>query len=221
VLVCGSVAKGDVVPGWSDLDLLVFYSSSPEPRRMFEAMRTALMPVHEQYPIGLGLDIVALEDFHATHRLGGRPLAMTFEVAQYAMLSFGQNPLEGLVPTLADLEVMHLERSMGIAIEIHNWRRRAVSPHHEMTVAHTATSIIKTLLRILKFDSNPHFVPPFTYQAALDTIARLGLRSSSEFDAYRAAVEIRRDWSQWADNPDLASAANYLQNAIAAFPLRT
>lgn len=221
VLIAGSVAKGDVVSGWSDLDIVVFYTAHPDPRFLFSEIRGALQPLRERYAIGLGIDIVSLEDFRATKRLGGRPLAMTFELAQYAISMFGPNPVSGSVPESADLDIIRLERTLGIAVEIHNWRRRAVSsPPNVASHTDTAKLAIKSWLRILKYDSNLYAKRPYTYQAALDSVKQYGAGDDATLNAYCRAVEMRRQWLQWAGNPNLASAVTLLEDALAKYPLR-
>ena len=219
ITIAGSVAKGDVVPWWSDLDILIFYSSAADPLLVLDNIRAALNPLHQQFAIGLGCDLVATDDFEVTRRLGGRPLAMTFELAQYAKTTYGPNFLQGLRPNSHDLELIRLERALGIAVEIHNWRRRVVASDEALPIEKLKRDV-KSMLRILKYESNPEFVAPYTYQAALHTVERHGVDFHT-LRAYRTAVQIRRDWLFWLSCSDVEPPCTLLQEVLAKYPLRT
>src|SRR5438105_13689995 len=68
ILLFGSVVKDDVVPGWSDIDVMVFLEKQAVTRASFEHLARAVGDIQKNVRIGIGLDIIYIEDFRERKR---------------------------------------------------------------------------------------------------------------------------------------------------------
>jgi predicted nucleotidyltransferase len=95
LVLCGSLAKGDLVPGWSDIDFIVFcHDAAITLDFMEKASEILLDPTCKR--IGIGIDFCETADFRKRMKIGGRPYMMTFEVAQYGQRKWGPDPWVGM-----------------------------------------------------------------------------------------------------------------------------
>src|SRR5690349_9105924 len=92
VIVCGSLVKDDVVPGWSDLDLVCIAKDRISKRETLRATAKIYEFLTNTYHIGIGLDLAWRNEVDHSYRIGGRPLAMTYEVAQYGEFYINDQP---------------------------------------------------------------------------------------------------------------------------------
>ena len=219
LVVCGSVAKMDVVQGWSDLDLVAFCNQTDRLRRL-DAVAHALSEASRDIRIGIGVDVVFLDQFRRTYRLGGRPIAMTHEVAEYGLLEFGESPWLGIPPR--NLTRIAQEAAIARAEEVHNWRRAYIVSRREGVLAGDRDWLArctKTLLKLLKYESDDLPGPPYTYGASLDRLVATRPHHVS-LPSFRKAVETRARWMEVAGNADLASqTVQEFEATLAAYPL--
>lgn len=203
IVICGSVVKSDIVPGWSDLDLIVFLPASSRRLTALAEIRDALRGAKGDVQIGVGVDVVFEDEFEVTNKLCGRPLAMSYEVAAYGETRFGRNQFISLRPLKVARQQLDHERSIGISAEIHNWRRSFLAQGqlecHSLT---WASACVKTVLKVLKFEAGPSSEAPFTYRGSLDRIHR-SHPSHLALSVFSEAVKLRESWLQSINNPEL------------------
>ena len=219
VVICGSLAKDDIVPGWSDIDIIVIVDADPRQvdvlYRIAKAIQTAVGGVQ----IGIGLDLVYQEQFITTHKFCGRPYMMTYEVAAYGNVAYGANLMQSIAyDTTAQTRVNH-ERGLLIAAEVHSWRRLyAVSVQNQDQVPFLFASA-KALLRLLQCETGPNLIPPINTQRTLQRLQQDKCDHPS-LEAFSIAVDIRRNWPTYLSGETrVPTIIAQLVGALNAYPL--
>lgn len=221
IILCGSLAKNDVVPGWSDIDLIVFLKDNVNGIRDIQLIKESLNTVAPKYEIGIGLDIVYEKEFELTKKICGRPYAMTFEVAQYGITKLGKNYLEDIVYTRSDEELVGFERKLLIASEIHSWRRRFVLADADPGSIDHLFNVSKSLLRILQIEAGPYLKKPISCLALLDRYK--DLRGENDLTkAISLAVSVREKWHSYitADREEITNITLSLSDYINSYNLQ-
>jgi hypothetical protein len=190
IVLCGSLAKLDLVPGWSDIDLLLFLGPSGAQlhslNQVSERVRSVSLP--------LGLDIVSYKEFSRTKQLGGRPYMMTYEVAHYGRLLYGPWPFDAVgYDEAARLRVEH-ERPLLMRAELHSWRRgwcRRDEPERDSVLWLFETT--KVLLRLLQITTGPNLSAHMGARASLELLRTMHPYHSL-IAQFERAVAIRANW---------------------------
>jgi hypothetical protein len=202
LLLCGSLAKGDAQEGWSDIDLVAVEDAQDRaPSLAFlQAVNHTLARASAVAPIGIGIDCASAVGIVTTGRIGGRPLAMTYEVAQYARVLRGSNVLREAPPLSTNIARIVAESTLLIEAELHNWRREYV-----YTVDHDSVDwlaqCVKTLLKLLKRVVEPHTVAPYTLASYVDVL-KTKAPMDHRLTAFSHAVETRASWVQVTESQD-------------------
>ena len=199
---CGSLIKGTLVPGWSDLDIIIFYCSPPNQWLLLNQVSGVLSDLSTLYTIGVGIDFVSFEGFRRTLRIGGRPLAMSREVAGYGKLCFGPNPFDELVWSNEYLQMARSEALSACRATIHNWRRHVIARRKTDEPARNPLYDAKVGLKILKYESDPNTGPSYTYDAALRNVQLLGQTDRFSPELFEACVRTRKAWAHVVQNRD-------------------
>ena len=218
VVACGSLVKGDIIPGWSDLDLIVFLEPDTDPLVALESARISILRARGDIEIGIGFDVVGHDDFlQSKGRIGGRPLAMSYEVARYGRALMGVNPFHSVDLEIPDAEQIGRERVANVRAELHNWRRDYLEGSYTNATPRALAHATKTLLKLLKHETAPDPAPPFTYEAALSYL-RVDAATHSADEAFAAAVRTRRDWNMLTDTDTVFRT---LVGALSRYPWPT
>jgi predicted nucleotidyltransferase len=220
IVVCGSLAKGDLVPGWSDLDIIVFVSDDESDLRLLEEIKQAIESAQDNIHIGIGLDIVYEDQFIRSHKLCGRPYMMTYEVAIYGQLRYGDNPLRNVLYDIDAEAKVNSERYQLIAAEVHSWRRAYVSQKYtEQNRINWLFTCAKALLRILQCETGPNLIAPINSSGALNRFIRDNPNHPA-VSSFVASVDIRRDWSQfYEDGSNIEQLSHTLAKTLNSYPL--
>jgi hypothetical protein len=210
LVVCGSVVKHDIIPGWSDLDLVVILRDPlSAPDEVLSSIAEALHRAQGDIKIGIGADIVLARELKPEGRLGGRPLAMSYEVASYGRVAYGPSPFTSLPPLAIARGAIIAERTLLMRAEIHNWRRLFLmtEPENRRTAGWAASSI-KTTLKLLKHAVEPDTASPFTHASYLEVL-RQHTNDAALLSAATAAVDARSRW------PEISTDAEALRTTVA------
>lgn len=205
IVLCGSVAKDDIVTGWSDLDLIIFHPRVPRPLEYLRQVQNALVEAIGERRIGIGLDVVNEEEFARTHKLGARPLYASYDIGRYGRVLAGADPFGSLPPLELMSEAIIAERRLFIAAELHNWVRAFLWRRRDVAADISWLGYCtKTLLRLLLYETGPLMSAPFTYDGALVRLST-SLPSHPALGALREAVVVRRQWLSAKDDPSMVS----------------
>ena len=205
LVICGSVVKDDVVPGWSDLDLVVIMRSPDGETAAVDlgVLASAMRRARGDIEIGVGADVVLPEELEPEGRLGGRPLAMSYEVSRYGRVAFGPSPFDVLPPLAAGRARVLAERPLLVRAEIHNWRRARIAAGDARATSPTWGALtVKTMLKLLKHVVEPDTVHPYTHASYLELLSHRQPESGVFLDAARLAVQTRRDWIATVSDQD-------------------
>ena len=219
VAVCGSVAKADVVSCWSDLDLVVFVSGQKDHFVCLKTIREAINRAREGTKIAIGADIVYTQEFQKTYKLCGRPIYVSYDIAAYARIYGSHNFFQLLLPVEQFREQIVVERSIVTGAEIHNWRRVMVSDTPQsLGVRLWAARCIKTLLKLLQYETGPLNLAPFTYYVSLEKLRKFEPNHPA-LAAFSEAVEARSNWPQIIQkNTELKQVLATVTSALAEYP---
>lgn len=218
VVICGSLAKNDLVPGWSDIDIIIFISSDTKNLVVLEEIKRAIKRSKGKITVGLGLDIVYEDQFLSTHKLCGRPYMMTYEVAGYGQLRYGTDLFKGITYNEDAKARVDNERYQLIAAEVHNWRREFVR-HRKREISWLFTCA-KALLRILQCETGPNLTPPI---GCADSLRRFVITNPKHpaTAAFVSSVEIRQRWSQFLENrTEIDATLTILEQTLNSYPIR-
>src|SRR4051794_16664840 len=218
IILCGSVAKNDVSPGWSDIDLILFCRSDLYDLGLLNAVKTRLSDFYADEDIGIGIDIIGRREFDETMKLCGRPYAMTYEVAAYGVILHGENPLQDVRRSARIDQCMKFERSYLIAAEVHSWRRLYVSALMDPRTVNGAFMSTKALLRILQYETNPNITPPFTHRGSLVRL-RAAQPEHPALDAFEMALLIREQWPEITARGEAPDELGAIEEALQRYPL--
>jgi hypothetical protein len=191
VIVCGSLIKSDVVTGWSDLDLVCIASDSADKGDTIAVTAHIYQTITAAYHIGLGVDLTWRGEFDRSSRIGGRPLAMTYEVAQYGEFHFNDAPLSSAEPISQMRPALKRERAPLALAEIHNWRRASFQSS-ALSSELRAAMAVKTLLKLLKILVAPYNGTRFTHSEDLSVLKECVPLTMHQ--AFEAAIEVRANW---------------------------
>jgi predicted nucleotidyltransferase len=192
VVLCGSTVKDDIVPGWSDLDIVVVTRGEYVTSEELERTRAAIEAAHRVARIGIGIDLAGQRGLRAEGRIGGRPLAMTYEVGRYGEALVGENRLLALAPSVAALRArIGIDAWPHILAELHNWHRYYCDASAGMDSATLYATSIKTWLKVLKHLVEPDTVPPFTHVSYLSVFAERNKDLGELANLLSTAVEAR------------------------------
>ena len=197
IVTCGSLVKATLVPGWSDLDIIVFCKSTVKQWALLNDVSGMMSELSRAYSIGVGIDFVSIDSFRRTLRLGGRPLAMSREVAGYGRISFGPDPFERLVWSEEYFEAARVEALNACRATIHNWRRHVVARWRNDDPARNLQYDTKVGLKLLKCESDPNTGPSYTYDTALRNVQRI---ETDRFppQLFEECVKTRKAWGHVA-----------------------
>ncbi len=216
VAIFGSLAKNDIIPAWSDLDLLVFLHSSREVFAVLSQLRSAIAAARGDIAIGVGADIIDTEHFRRSYRLGGRPTYVSYDVALYCRVHHGPNLFSSLPPIESRQQAISFERPIALAAELHNWRNAFINSHAFDRLAWSARCI-KTMLKLLQYKTGPLLQPPFTYEGSLEKLMTLEPDHPMR-EEFAFAVESRRRWPLLVRQPELLDCSvQRITSAVAAY----
>ncbi len=201
VIVCGSLAKHDIVPGWSDIDLIVFVSGSCEETHVLDQIWEAIHHAKGEKRIGIGIDIVYEDEFLRSHKFCGRPYMMTYEVAFYGERAHGGDPLRSIIYDDEARQRVEFERPLLIAAEVNNWRRAYIARQYHSGFPDVIWTFncAKALLRLLQCETGPNLSLPINCASSLQNIQGL-FPDHPALGAFVEAVELRRKWPEYQED---------------------
>ncbi|MDC8985086.1 hypothetical protein [Mycobacterium marinum] len=200
IAICGSLAKDDVIPGWSDLNIVCIARGDAPRGETLGELNRIVKDLTERTAIGIGFDLVWRTEFDRSSKIGGRPLAMTYEVAQCGEFHINPAPFAAAAPMHTVLEQLRQERAVLLLAEMHNWRRACFADDEP----ETNKLAVKTLLKMLKQCVSPYPGSCFTHAADLTRLPRDIPDIARE--AFMMAVETRATWGQNRDIDHARSA---------------
>jgi predicted nucleotidyltransferase len=125
IILCGSVAKHSVTPGWSDIDLIIVTSDHLEPR-IYDEIRDCTQRIIRSYNVGIGVDVLSVNElrelFRGIPKILGKPIKMAYDLRRYSQVLYGEDLFVGL-PRL-NFNLMFLEEYFNILSLSHNFRRQ-------------------------------------------------------------------------------------------------
>lgn len=189
MVVCGSYAKGSLVPGWSDLDIVAVYSGRLGTEQMESLRLTGPDRANPSVPVSI--DYVAADALAQTRRVVGRPLAMALELRHYAFPVFGKNLFSAITEQPNDASEVKEESEKLVRADANNWLRRRISGHPSLH--RRMFDATKTLLRIAMFESSPLPKDGFAISDYCDAVCR-ACDSAEIADAFGRAQNVRCDW---------------------------
>jgi len=216
IILCGSLAKNDIVEGWSDIDIVIFTSSAPD-ICFLQKFKSAMENAKEGFCIPLGMDIVFDEEFKNSNRFSGRPLMMTYEVATYGILSYGKDYLSPLKYDNIAMNLVNIERKKLIAAEMHSWRRQYIN--NTYNISNTFFNTTKALLRILQTEVGPNLELPINNQRNLERF-KIKYGNHPSVETLEKAVFIRKNWQHYVSNPtEMEVEIETLSEALTTYPV--
>ena len=216
IILCGSLAKNDIVEGWSDIDIIVFCSQTID-SMFLNKFKNAVDLSKKGFEIGLGIDLVNEKEFFKSKRFGGRPLAMTYEVAAYGKISYGINFLSDINYDSQASNYINFERKTLVFAEIHSWRRQYLMTNDNLHQLFFNTT--KSLLRILQSEVGPVLELPINSQNNLNRFRKL-YPDHPSIDAIEKAVYIRKHWIDFMKDDNLIDKELvFLIEAVTTYPV--
>lgn len=200
VVLCGSLIKDTLVPGWSDLDIIVFLRGASKVSQTLLEIGESLRALQCHTRIPVGIDIVLEDAFTATFRFGGRPLAMTFEVAGYGKTVYGVDFLSSIKWEDRMTDMVLADREKLIAAEIHNWRRWVIASTGQPLDSEMLARNLKTCLKLAKYESDPNIEPPYTYDGCVKRLEDIGA-PDNKLQIWNLAVRTRKNWLNVVSSP--------------------
>jgi predicted nucleotidyltransferase len=219
IVLCGSLAKSDVVPGWSDIDLIVLLNERTGGVSDLSDIRVRLSEISKDYVIGVGIDLVYKEEFRKTTKLAGRPYMMTFEVASYGITKYGENFLEAISYSPDYSELVEIERKFLLASELHSWRRNFVFGKYDVGSIDFLFNVCKCLLRILQIETGPNLIAPINSESNLAKYK--DIKGESEYySVLEIALSVRKEWPKYFSMPkeEIEKISLFLANKINLYP---
>lgn len=159
LILYGSLAKNSVIPGWSDLDVLIVLSCKD--MRQFTTFSNTIhsitQSIYKKYHIYISLDIIKKEELpdHGTKipKLLGNPLIKTYEIKKYGKCIRGENFLNQL-EIEENNKLLIFEEYLNILLFIHGFRKfccQAISENENQDYLIAKIILgLKTVLKILK-----------------------------------------------------------------------
>jgi predicted nucleotidyltransferase len=219
VVLCGSLAKGDLIPGWSDVDIIVFVDQLRWTSGCLSSISDALRRAVGDTKVGIGLDVVEYEPFRRTEKLCGRPYMMTYEVAGYGIVQYGLNAFDGMRFDGRAQQCVDAERPLLIASELDNWRRTylrlGADDRHSVAWLFECA---KSLLRLLQCETGPNLVAPMSCAGSLTRLEQVRPEHPA-IPAFREAVAIRHDWDSLVSTSIVVNRFRTLEKALIEYPV--
>jgi predicted nucleotidyltransferase len=215
VMLCGSTVKGTVVPGWSDLDIIAITASAWPTGDAIAALRAAVRAAEARAPVGVGIDVGGRPLLVREGRIGGRPLAMTYEVSRYGEVLWGTNILLD-VPTLPNVRPTIVRDAWTLTLaELHNWQRLACISTRGATDPTLLPSSLKTVLKLLKHAIEPETDAPFTYPSYLNSFDTMYTGRGRLRTMFAEAIGFRERYASLVASPtESEDAARYLSSEL-------
>lgn len=220
IVVCGSLAKGDLVPGWSDIDIIVFVSCPTNEVGVLDYIKFSIDRARQGLLIGIGLDIVYEDQFLESKKLCGRPYMMTYEVAGYGQIRYGKNPFSNIRYDAMGMNRVANEKYQLIAAEIHSWRRAYINHvDTKQSAVGWLFTCAKALLRILQCETGPNLVPPISSKGSLDRFIA-ACPNHPAIPAFKMSVNVRQGWADYYSPSSGADGiAALLSEALNTYPV--
>jgi predicted nucleotidyltransferase len=219
IVICGSLAKDDIIPGWSDIDIIVFLSGERSETQVLSHIQAAINSTKGARRVGIGLDIVYEAEFVHSHKLCGRPYMMTYEVAVYGELAFGKDLFKDVVYDDEAIKKVNTERYLLIAAEVHSWRRAYITQNRlEINKTTWLFTCAKALLRILQCETGPNLIRPINCAGSLERLIELR-PSHPAIPALIKAAEVRNNWSSYIKERNNDAAVELFTTALNAYPI--
>jgi predicted nucleotidyltransferase len=198
IILCGSVAKHSVTPGWSDIDLIIVTNDQLEPR-IYDGIRDCTRRISGFYHVSIGIDILSINEFRELFpripKILGKPIKMAYDLRRYSQVLYGEDLFVNL-PQL-NFNLMFLEEYFNVLSLSHNFRRLRCQASMDQR-EHRLKSIlvgIRTVEKMMKSYCNMLRVQTDSY----DEMARLIVKKQPNF-SLRASVErvisLRNDYQK-------------------------
>ncbi|MEO9801912.1 MAG: nucleotidyltransferase domain-containing protein [Reichenbachiella sp.] len=214
IVVCGSLAKNDIVPGWSDIDLILFLESSHRSIDQLDVIKAKIKSASKEYRIGIGLDITYIDEFLTTNKICGRPLMMTYEVKHYGKIEFGLNYFEKIEEIKLVSNSIEIERKPLILAELHSWRRIYTFSKESIPPNKWLFECSKSLLRIMQIETGPNLIRPLNSESVLRKLLKKDFLSKDQKIAFSTAVEIRKNWIDYKNRSFIDSEINLISECL-------
>lgn len=217
VVLCGSLTKQTLVPGWSDLDVIVL----TEDKAMADGLRRigeVIGKAQARWPVPVGADVVSCSAFARSLRFGGRPLAMTFEVAASGCVAAGEDVLSAVKWDPSLLGAVADDVARLIPAELHNWRRWLIACGAHDDDVNALRRNVKTCLKLAKYESDPALEPPFSYEQAVESLRQR--HHSGPVDVWALAADTRANWNGIISRPtEIALRNRVFRTTLAGYKL--
>lgn len=166
-MLIGSCAKNTVVPGWSDIDILLFIEEDIK-YEYLSAVKSMLNGMAGAPKIGITIDQISIKDLISSNRIGSQPLGMAIEVSQYGILKFGDDPFRRMDAKRKSDSEIKSDAKQYILADIFSWKRKYL--YSDIYDVEFIEYTCKTYLRSLMRFSAPMRVGPFTYENRLSIL---------------------------------------------------
>lgn len=158
VILYGSLARNSIIPGWSDLDILIVLAC--EDMNQFTDLSNDIQLftqiIYNKYSVYLSLDVIRKEELPKQNdipKLLGNPLIKTYEIKKYGKCIKGENILDKL-EIEENTKLLKIEEYLNILLSIHNYRKFCCQANQEKEKQEYLIAKIilglKTILKILK-----------------------------------------------------------------------
>lgn len=158
VILYGSLARNSIIPGWSDLDILIVLTC--EDMNQFTNLSNKIQlfaqMIFNNYGVYLSLDVIRKEELPKQNdipKLLGNPLIKTYEIKKYGKCIKGENILDKL-EIEENIKLLTIEEYLNILLSIHNNRKFCCQANQEKEKREYLIAKIilglKTILKVLK-----------------------------------------------------------------------
>jgi len=158
VILYGSLARNSIIPGWSDLDILIVLTC--EDMNQFTNLSNNIQlfaqMILNKYSVYLSLDVIRKEELPKQSdipKLLGNPIIKTYEIKKYGKCIKGENILDNL-EIEENIKLLKIEEYLNILLSIHNYRKFCSQANQEKEKREYLIAKIilglKTILKVLK-----------------------------------------------------------------------
>lgn len=126
LVLCGSLAKKTLTPGWSDIDVVIVIHSDTNTidLSVYQLIAESIKAVNQKYNIPVGVDLITNSELPKNNivpKILGRPTNLTYQMQLYSKVIYGEQILNN-IPRRNQL-LVDLEEYFAILANIHNYRR--------------------------------------------------------------------------------------------------
>ncbi|MCC2695327.1 nucleotidyltransferase domain-containing protein [Nodularia sp. LEGE 04288] len=126
LILCGSLIKNTLTPGWSDIDIVIVVKNESDVINLsiYQGIAQGIAEVERLYGIPVGIDLITSNEIpgkNILHKILGRPINLTYQMLTYSHILYGEDILSNIPDPNTNL--MILEQYLAILSCAHNYRR--------------------------------------------------------------------------------------------------